>query len=509
MNEQKNNARKKISGHVMLSALIFLAASGIGYIFRIINFPDTNIVVVYILAVLTTAWLSRSFIFGFVASLLATFLFNYFFAEPIFTFSVNDPNYIVTFIIMTVTALITVTLTSHVQRSATEAKEKEVETKAIYNLTNHLTDAKDMDDIAGLAALAISECFSCSAACLCFNEDGTPENTFVQHMLNGGQVRREVADTHELRHRIESLRTGFDAGPEFADRPIYGRESILGVIRIPNESENEMNEAQKRLLRAMIESVALAMDRFRSVEQHIKSREEIEKERYRANLLRAISHDIRTPLSGMIGTTEMLLDMTLTDDPRYELLKGIQKSADWLHSLVENILNLTRLQDGNLSVNKRIEAVEEVLGGAISHMAARAPEHEILVNAPDELLLVPMDAKLIEQVIINLLDNAVKHTRPDREIGIVVEPRKNENKVNFIVRDRGSGIRKKDLPNIFKMFYTSQVRQADAEQGIGLGLAICETIVKAHGGTIEANNRTDGPGAEFVFTLPLEAGKLE
>jgi two-component system sensor histidine kinase KdpD len=488
---------------------IFLVASGIGYLFRYINFPDTNVVVVYLLAVLMTAWLARSFVFGFIASLLATFSFNYFFAEPIFTFSVNDPNYIVTFVIMTVTALITSTLTSHVQRSATEAKEKESETKAIYNLTNHLTDAKGMHDIAGIAASTISECFSCNAACLCFNEANMPENAFVQQMLGGELVRREVADVDEMKHRIESLRTGFGIGAEFTDWPIYGRESILGVIRIPNDMEKGMNEAQKRLLRSMIESVALAMDRLRSAEQRIKSRDEIEKERYRANLLRAISHDIRTPLSGMIGTTEMLVGITGTDDPRYELLKGIQESADWLHSLVENILNLTRLQDGELSVNKQREAVEEVIGGAVSHMAARAPEHEISVNVPDELLLVPMDAKLIEQAIINLLDNAVKHTAPGQEISIIVELCENEDMVKFAVRDRGTGIREKDLPNVFLMFYTSHSNHADAKKGMGLGLAICETIVKAHGGSIEAHNRKDGAGAEFIFKLPMEAGNDE
>ena len=505
MNEIKGNTRQSSLQRAMLTAEIFLITTGIGYIFRYIDFPDTNIVVVYLLAVLTTAWLARSFIFGFIASILATFLFNYFFAEPIYTFSVNDPNYIVTFVIMTITALITSTLTSHAQRSAAEAKVKEAETKAVYNLTNHLTDAKDIHDIAGIAAFTISECFSCNVACLCFSEDNMPENTFIQQMFGGKLVRREVADVDEMKHRIEGLRTGFDIDAEFYNWPIYGRESILGVIRVPNDRANTMNEAQMRLLRSMIESAALAMDRFRSAEQRIKSREEIEKERYRANLLRAISHDIRTPLSGMIGTTEILLSLTEPGDQRYELLRSIQKSADWLHSLVENILNLTRLQDGKLSVNKQQEAVEEVIGGAVSHIAARATEHEISVNVPDELLLAPMDAKLIEQVIINLLDNAVKHTKPGREISIVVELCEEENMVKFIIRDRGTGIRKKDLPNIFMMFYTSHVENMDVKQGMGLGLAICETIVKAHGGSIEAHNRKDGPGAEFIFTLPLEA----
>ena len=486
---------------IFLTAAIFTAASGVGYIFRYAGFHDTNIVIVYLLAVLMAAWLTRKFIFGFIASVLATFLFNYFFAEPIFTFAVNDPNYIITFVIMTVTALITSTITSHAQRSTAAAQEKEAETKAIYNLTNHLTDAKDIHDIAGIAASAISECFACNAGFLCFDEDNLPENTFIQQIPGGGQIRREVTGADEMAHRIEGLRAGYDAGEEFTDWIIYGRESILGIIRIPNDKAKIMNDAQMKLLRSMIESTALAMDRFRSAELRIKSREEIERERYRANLLRAISHDIRTPLAGMIGTAEMLMDMTGPEDPLYEHLRGMQKSADWLHSLVENILNLTRLQDGKLSVNKQREAAEEVIGVAVSHIAARAPKHEISVNVPDELLLVPMDAKLIEQVIINLLDNAVKHTSPGKEISIAAELCGNTAK--FAVKDRGAGIRRKDLPNIFKMFYTSHVKHADSKKGIGLGLAICETIIKAHGGAIEARNRRNGPGAEFIFTLPM------
>ena len=504
MDAQKNSVGNEYLRRIAWTTAIFLAASGIGYIFKSIDFPDTNIVVVYLLAVLMTAWLARSYAFGFIASILATFLFNYLFAEPVFTFSVNDPNYIVTFITMTITALITSTMTSHVHRSAAESREKEAEIKAVYNITNHLTDAKDIHDIAGIAVTAISECFSCDAACLCFDENSMPENAFIQQILGSGQIRREVADVDEMRHRIEGLRTGYEAGEEFTDWPIYGRESILGVIRIPNNEAKSLNDVQMRLLRSMIESTALAMDRFRSAEQRIKSRGEIVKERYRANLLRAISHDIRTPLSGMIGNAEMLMDMTEPDDPRYEFARGIHKDADWLHSMVENILSLTRLQDGTLPIKKQPEAVEEVVGEAVRHMAGRISDYAISVNVPKELFLVPMDAKLIEQVIINLLDNAVKHSKPGQEIDLSVSLCENTNMARFAIRDSGCGIRKEDLPSIFQAFFTSRNKYADARRGIGLGLSICETIVHAHGGSIEAHNRDDGFGAELTFTLPME-----
>ena len=148
-------------------------------------------------------------------------------------------------------------------------------------------------------------------------------------------------------------------------------------------------------------------------------------ERERANLLRAISHDLRTPLSGIMGTSEMLMDMTDKEDRRQELLQGIYQDADWLKSLVENILSLTRLQDGKIVIQKEMEAIEEVIGCAVAHVERSFPEREIQVEIPEEFRLVPMDAKLIEQVITNLLDNAVKHTRPQEAMFLPVTQKMN------------------------------------------------------------------------------------
>jgi two-component system sensor histidine kinase KdpD len=363
-----------------------------------------------------------------------------------------------------------------------------------------------MHDIASIATNIISDIMDCRAACLCFDESSSPEKTFIQQISPGKQVHRDFADNEDIQHHIEGLRTGYCAGSEFFDWLIYGRDNILGLIRIPSEKAVLMTDSQTRLLRAMIESTALAMDRFRSAEQRIRYREETVQERYRGNLLRAISHDLRTPLSGIMGTSEMLMDMTNQNDPRYSLAEAIHSDADWLHSLVENILSLTRLQEGRLILNKTAEAAEEVIGGAVRHFEQLFQYREIKTDCPEELLLVPMDAKLIQQVIVNLLDNAIKHTPAEKEISISVFKDEQKNLAVFTIADRGEGIAEADLPNVFQMFYTSKTRRADAKHGIGLGLAICDAIVKAHGGTIKAKNRPDG-GAEFTFTLPLEVMK--
>ena len=345
---------------------------------------------------------------------------------------------------------------------------------------------------------------NCRAACLCFDEDGMPEPFFVQQKNDAELLRRDTGDRDALRRRIEALRAPFDRGDEFCDFPIRGSGAILGVVRIPAGTADAMEEPQAKLLHAMIESTALAMDRFRSMQERIRSREEAAQERYRGNLLRAISHDLRTPLSGIMGTSEMLMSMTDKDDERYALAAGIYKDADWLHALVENILNLTRLQDGRLTIHKEPEAVEEVIGAAVLAVEKRAPGYEIAVRIPEETLFVPMDSRLITQVLVNLLDNAVRHTEAGKEIVVTACAQPQSRQAVFSVRDGGAGIAPADLPHVFQMFYTTRGRQADAQRGVGLGLAICESIVKAHGGAIQARNREDAAGAEIQFTLPLE-----
>lgn len=502
--KRKNNSVKSMLYFGLIALLCVATASGIGWIFRSWNFPETNIALVYLLSVVLAVRFTKGYIYGLVATVAATCAFNYFFTKPYFTLSVDDPTYFITFAIMTITAVITSALTSKVKQNALRAQEKEAEASALYCLTNHLTEASDMEDIASISVKTISEIMHCQAACLCFDESGAPEQSFIQQKNEKEEVRRNVEDGALLRQRIENLHTSYDIDREFYNWPICGRDAMLGVLRIPIENAEKMSEAQIRLLRSMIESMALAMDRFRSAQERLHSKEEIAQERYRGNLLRAISHDLRTPLAGIMGTSEMLMGMTDRQDARYGLAEGIYKDADWLHSLVENILNLTRLQDGRLVLNKQVEAVEEVIGAALSAIGKRASEYEITVNIPDNLMLVPMDARLIDQVLVNLLDNAVKHTPPEKEISVTVEEDKEKQLAVFTVADRGTGIAVQDLPLVFQMFYTTHAKEPDAQRGVGLGLTICESIVKAHGGTLSAQNRKDGDGAMFIFTLPLE-----
>lgn len=236
------------------------------------------------------------------------------------------------------------------------------------------------------------------------------------------------------------------------------------------------------------------------LEEREKKLVEADKERIRANLLRAISHDLRTPLTSIIGSSASFVDDydELTENDRLELVSNINEDAHWLLNMVENLLTVTRIQDDSGKVKKSLEVVEEVVGEAITRVRKRHPDLAVNVSMPEDFLMIPMDATLIEQVMINLLENAFLHSGSRDPISLIVENQKEQ--VAFKIRDYGIGLDEAQIPYIFEGRYRSD--NADTYRGIGIGLSICKTIITAHAGTIGASNHEKG--AEFTFTLPKE-----
>ena len=378
---------------------------------------------------------------------------------------------------------------------AQNALQREQEIKTMYALSRRLNEEIDIRQIARLAAEVLAGVLQAEVRCLCLDENEQPA------ALYGARPGQSAVPLSGDETAVND-KTGLPPSGDTVELPLQNNGIRLAVLQIPLETMNTISEADKQLVQSLSETITLAMDRFRTAKQKIRSEEEAAQERYRSNLLRAISHDLRTPLSAIMGSAEMIRGMSQENDPRYDLAQGIYQDADWLHSLVENILSLTRIQDGHLNLHLEKEAAEEIIASALDHIAKRAPQRTIQVSIPDEVLMIPMDGKLIQQVLINLLDNALKHTRPQEEITLTL--RREQNEAVFTVQDEGEGIAEKDLEHIFQTFYTTRTRRADAQHGIGLGLPICESIVQAHHGTISARNRTDGHGAEFTFRLPLE-----
>ena len=235
-----------------------------------------------------------------------------------------------------------------------------------------------------------------------------------------------------------------------------------------------------------------------------KLKADSEREKMRANLLRAVSHDLRTPLTTIYGSSAMLLENfdRFSDADRRKLLQGIRDDAQWLVGMVENLLSVTRLDNGELRLNKTETVLEELIDTVLVKFHKRCPSQSVTVTIPEEFLSIPMDAVLIGQVLTNLLENAVIHARNMTVLELLVTLE--NSRVRFTVRDNGCGIAPDRLEDLFTGYLGSSDRQGDAQRrNMGIGLSVCATIVKAHGGRISAQNRPDG-GAEFTFTLELE-----
>ena len=231
---------------------------------------------------------------------------------------------------------------------------------------------------------------------------------------------------------------------------------------------------------------------------------EAQKEKMRANLLRAISHDLRTPLTGIIGNSESYLRMegSMTDEEKRTIVENIENDASWLLNMVENLLSVTRINNTTAKVTKYIEPVDEVVSSAVARFRKRFPGAELRVFLPDRVVMVMMDAMLIEQVLINILQNAYTHAKSVKPVELRVT--EDDKRVWFFIKDYGIGIDEKKIETIFdgEDYLKDQDSKADGHKGMGIGLSICKTIVSAHGGDIKARNHNEG--SEFYFYLPKE-----
>ncbi len=233
---------------------------------------------------------------------------------------------------------------------------------------------------------------------------------------------------------------------------------------------------------------------------------EIEREKMRGNLLRAVSHDIRTPLTSIVGTTSLLLESAeeLSEDKKQELVVDMREEAQWLIRIVENLLSITRIEGGRSTakLDMQEELIEEIVGSSVVKFKKKFPQIQVDIRLPEELLLVPMDGILVEQVLTNLMENAVLHGKTTSKIDIVIEDDQEGNRVRIAVEDNGEGIKASLIPKIFNgKMHSEEGKESDSKRNMGIGLSVCNTIVKAHKGQMKAENKPSG-GARFIFWLP-------
>lgn len=477
----------EIAVNLVITLALNISATLLSLLIQHFGSTEVNFVVIYILSVLLISRYTKGYVYGIIASVLSMLSFNFFFTKPLYSFNVEDPTYIFTFMVILFAAIFTSALTSKLIYSKELAAKQEKQAQTLYQITSSMAKTGGVEEVAAVSVQHLVDLFKCDAIFIIMNQKDNRVKTLAPTVTGYGITTRDIP--------IDDINT---ITANHYSVPITVREKCAGYICLPKEYEY-MDQENRFLLDSVIIQITIAIQREILTAERESAKAETERERLRGNLLRAISHDLRTPLTGIMGSAEMLLQR-LEDEENIRLLQDIFEESVWLIRLVENILSLTRIQEGSLAVHIQPEAAEEIVAEAVSRASKYAPHHKITIAVPEEVLFIPMDGKLIMQVLINLIDNAIKHTLPSDEINVSI--RLEGHKAWFEVSDQGTGINERDLPRIFDMFFTARNSPIDARHGIGLGLAICKAIVNFHGGEIFAENNPV-KGSTFRFYLPL------
>jgi len=405
-------------------------------------------------------------------------------------------------------------MTNRIKEQVELAQEREQRIEVLYEINKKLLVTRGLDNIINLTIEYITKIFERSVIFYASDPINGERGNVLQFPTvdEAGflQAERERAVAHWVFLNQKRAGAGTDTSREAQAyyMPVISQGNVLGVIGVSCTNGSILSQSNKAFLRRIASLAAMALERQRLSDEQRTILIETEKEKMRSNLLRAISHDLRTPLTGILGASSAILENRdmLDEQTKEKLISHIKDDSQWLIRMVENLLSVTRINEDTANVTKTPEAAEEILAAAIGRIRKRFPEHKINVSVPEELLMVPMDGTLIEQVIINLVENAVKHSGDDTIINVSLK-RENTMAV-FEVSDNGEGVSDADFPYLFETYVPNGRRTSDSSRGMGIGLSICMSIVKAHHGKMEAFNHKDG-GAVFLFKLPLSGGDYE
>ena len=456
-----------------ISALILAIASGISFGLHYMGFTDANVITVYILAVLVTSALVESKLCWVISSAAGVLLFNFFFTTPKFSLMAYDKGYPVTFAVMLVASLVTGSIAARMKSHAKQSAQTAYRTKILLDTNQMLAKAKSSDEIFEIAATQTKKLLALDAFAI-------RDNDLSKLGITGTSLCKTESCTYY---------------------PIHASNTVYGAIGI--QSTKTVDAFENSILLSILGECALALESERNAREKEASAILAEQEKLRANLLRTISHDLRTPLTSISGNAGNLLanDEIFDIETRRQIYTDIREDSEWLISLVENLLSVSRMGDGKSDIRMSAEVVSDVIDEAVRRTEKNANTHKLTVKENDGILLARMDARLIVQVLINLIDNAIKYTPRGSEIEISATEK--DNKIAITVADNGHGIADEIKPRVFDMFYTGAEKIADSRRSLGLGLALCKSIVNAHGGEITVTDNKPH-GAVFTFTLPKE-----
>ena len=487
-----------------ISAVVLLLSSLLGWLFFRLGFTEANIITIYILGVLLIAIFTESKICWVVASVASVLIFNFLFTEPKFTFLAYGSGYPVTFIIMLTASLIIGGTTEKLKTREYQATQTAYRTKILFDANQLIQKASDETEILRVTANQLKKLLNRNVIVF----DDKAQKVYATKEENADAV---MPDCEQIVLRVTKNNVkegkGTDIFPEsdYTFFPICKNGKNYGAIGI-FAGEKPIDSFDESIVVSVIGECAIVIDGIINAKERERVAVVAKNEQLRANLLRSISHDLRTPLTSISGNASNLISNgnVIDNATKTQIYEDIYSDSLWLINLVENLLAVTRLEEGRMNINLTTELVGDVIAEALKHIHTKSEKQKITVIQQDDLLLAKMDARLIVQVLINLLDNAVKYTPSDSQITITAK--RNGEMVCVSVADNGHGIPDEQKSRVFDMFYTGSTKIADSRRSIGLGLSLCKSIINAHGGEITVTDSTPH-GAIFTFTLP--AGEVE
>ena len=439
-----------------LTALVLALCTLTSWVFFRLDFVSSNYILAYILGVMYINVFTSGLVYGVVASLFSVMLVNYMFIDPFMQFRIRSDD-MVTAVVMLCVSLLCSSLTGRIKVQAAQSERKAYASQVLLEASRSLLGAEDPDTILRITATQLGKLLERP---VCFAP--APE-----HIAPGTLILPPPAQT------------------DYRSCPAL----------------HEFNTYEHNLALSILDVCSLALEKEASNRARREIEEAARQEQLRANLLRSISHDLRTPLTSISGNALILTEKNplLTEEKRRELSAAIYEDANWLNHLVENLLSITRIEDGRMNLQISPQLMDEMIEEALHHVNRKSCEHTITTQYGDEILLVNVDARLIMQVVVNLVDNAIKYT----PVGSVIQisAYRKDHQVIVEVADNGPGIPDRAKAQVFEMFYTGQSRIADSHRSLGLGLPLCRAILTAHGGTLTLRDNIPN-GSVFSFALP-------
>ncbi|MCA1405478.1 sensor histidine kinase KdpD [Ensifer sp. IC3342] len=463
-----------------------------------------NIALVFLMAVLTSA-LTAGLWPALYACLVSALAFNFFFLEPRYTLTIEDPESVLALVFFLVVAVIASNLTARVQRQAIAARQRARTTEDLYLFSKKLASTGTLDDVLWATAYQIASMLKVRVVILLPEENSIevkagypPDDTLID---------ADIAAARWAWEHDRPAGRGADTlpGAKRLYLPLKTGRTAIGVVGLDNDKQGPLlTPEQQRLFDALADQAALAIERIQLVADVDRARLAAEADRLRSALLTSISHDLKTPLAAIMGAASTLRDYSpsMPEEDRSDLLSTVVDESERLNRFITNLLDMTRIESGATQPNASSHYVGDIVGTALSRANKILARHRTLIDIPPDLPMLKLDPVLFEQVLFNLLDNAAKYAAPNSTIQI--RGWADGNVVLLQVMDEGPGIPSGDFERVFDSFYRVEKRD-HVRAGTGLGLSICRGFIEAMGGSISAGNRTDRSGAIFTIRMPIPA----